>query len=234
MTRWRWCAVAGLIAFTASFLFGKIPGLVACGPTGGLSPIIGFEMARTPAAVAAMFGAEPCHSTLVAAQKLGLILDCFWFIPAYTAFLVLAALASDARSTVRTLLVAGLMIAGLSDEVEGVILYAILRDLPGTQALSDALFWAVHIKFGLLALGSLGIAVQLVVRRRLVALGAGIVAGIGGLRACYGFLTHTATMMAGLTLAWVTLLLAAIIFSFWPSLFSERVTPPRAPATPSA
>jgi len=40
-TAWRWCAAIGIIAFICSGLFGRIPGLVACGPTGGLAPKTG-------------------------------------------------------------------------------------------------------------------------------------------------------------------------------------------------
>ena len=97
-------------------------GLIACGPApGGLGPIIGFELARTPAQVAALFGADPCRSTLVAAQYTGLWLDGLGFIPSYTAFLILAAITAS-RGRMRRAIVAMLVVAGLSDEVEGFVM----------------------------------------------------------------------------------------------------------------
>ncbi|MGH6615600.1 hypothetical protein [Sphingomonas sp.] len=220
---WRWCAVAGVVAFFCSWLFGQIPGLVACGPIGDLTPIIAFEFVRTPAEVALLFGSDPCRSALVAAQKTGLLLDEFGFIPAYTAFLILGALAAGSRGTLRTLTIVALAIAGLSDEIEGVLLYAILRDLPGTQSLLDPLWWAVHVKFALLALGTAGIGVALIAARKWLTGAFGLILLGGGLYALYGLtIFPRGSMMTGFVLAWFALLVAALIASFAPRLFSPR------------
>src|ERR1700710_155138 len=105
-TAWRLCALAGLIAFVVSWSFGRIPGLVACGPaSGGLGPIIAFELARTPAEGAAMFGADPCRPTWGGAQCPGLCLDGLGFPPSYPAFLTPAAAAAS-RGRIRTVIVA--------------------------------------------------------------------------------------------------------------------------------
>ncbi|MES2056991.1 MAG: hypothetical protein V4564_13730 [Pseudomonadota bacterium] len=210
-TAWRWCAAAGVVAFFCSWLFGQIPGLVACGPAGDLGAIIAFEFVRTPAEVALLFGSDPCRSALIAAQKTGLLLDAFGFIPAYTAFLILGALAAGGRGSRRMLIIAMLVIAGLSDEIEGVLMYAILRDLPGTQSLVDLLWWAVHIKFALLALGTAGIGVALIAGRKWLATVFGLILLGGGLYALYGLTLFPAGgMMIGFTLAWVALLVAAL------------------------
>ncbi|GAA0338289.1 hypothetical protein GCM10009087_55940 [Sphingomonas oligophenolica] len=217
---WRWCAAAGIVAFTVSSLFARIPGLVACGPTGGLEPIIAFELARTTADVATLFGAEPCTSTLVAAQKTGLLLDGLGFIPSYTAFLILGAIAAGARGRVRQLALALFLSAALSDEIEGFLLGAILDRLPGTPALLHGLWWAVHVKFGLLALGTIQIGAILCNTswRRRIAAGIMIV---GGLFAFFGLVAPSAgTMMQGFLIAWVALLLTALVASFWPRVFS--------------
>ncbi|QNA86213.1 hypothetical protein G4G27_21175 [Sphingomonas sp. So64.6b] len=222
-TAWRFCAAAGVVAFFCSWLFGQIPGLVACGPTGGLSPIIAFEFVRTPADVATLFGSDPCRSALVAAQKTGLLLDEFGFIPAYTAFLVLGTWATRARGFWPMAVVVALTIAGVSDEVEGVILYFILRDLPGTQTLIDWLWWAVHVKFVLLALGTMCIGPLLALSKGRLAGFFGIPIWAGAVAAFYG-LGHfpNTTMMTGFVLAWVALLVAALIASFAPRFFSPR------------
>ena len=231
---WRWSVLAGIVAFACSWGFGRIPGLVACGPTGGLSPIIGFEFARTPGDVAALFGSEPCRSTLIAAQKTGLLLDGLGFIPGYTAFLVLAAIAASAPGKVRTLVVAALLVAGLCDEIEGLVLHSILQQIPGTPGQLATLFWPVHVKFVLLALGSFAIGALLISARRPLAMLAGTVVAAGASWALYGLVADLPRMMSGFTIAWFTLLATAITASFLPWLFSDRAARPPAPAHPSA
>lgn len=233
-TAWRWCAAAGIVAFICSWSFGRIPGMVACGGDGGLGPIIAFEFARTPADVAALFGSEPCTSALVAAQKTGLLLDALGFIPFYTAFLVLAAIAAGARGWAGRTVIAVLLIAALGDEIEGALLHMILRDLPGTPALLEALWWPVHVKFALLALGTIGIGEIMARGRLLPRIFAGFVA-TGGFFAFTGLmLMPSSWMMNGFLLAWVMLLIAALIASFSPSLFAARAAPPPDPLAPSA
>ena len=232
---WRWCVASGCLAFLCSWLFGRIPGLVACGPSHGLGPIIAFELARSPSEVAALFGSDPCRSTLVGAQKTGLLLDAFGFIPSYTAFLIFAARAAAGAWRWHWMIVAALLIAGLCDEIEGGLLYAILLDLPGTTGLLGALFWAVHIKFALLGLGTLAIGGVVVMSPRFFAKLLGLFVAIGAGNALYCLATaQGSAMMGGFTRAWVGLLVTALIFSIWPSLFSPaRAAPPprRAPPT---
>jgi hypothetical protein len=228
-TAWRLCALAGLIAFVISWSFGRIPGLVACGPApGGLGPIIAFELARTPAEVATMFGADPCRSTLVGAQWTGLWLDALGFIPSYTAFLILAAVAAS-RGRIRTVIVTMLLVAGLSDEVEGFVMGGIMKALPGTKAQLDQLYWAVHIKFGLLALATTLIGLAIVRLGGLLPLLLGAVMWIGGMAAIYGFGELPGpVMMQAFTIAWFALLAAAIVAAFAPSLFPSRDRPQHA------
>ncbi len=219
-TTWRGCAAAGIVAFVCSWAFGQIPGLVACGPAGDLGPIIAFEFARTPADVAALFGTAPCTATLVAAQKTGLLLDGLGFIPSYTAFLVLAVLAAGTRGWLRATAVAALLVAGLADEIEGFLLNALLDRLPGTPALLHALWWAVHAKFLLLALGTIQIGGALAAGSwpgRIV----GAVILLGGGIALLCLLVGSSLMMQGFLVGWTVLLLAALTASFWPRVFSS-------------
>jgi len=220
-TAWRWCATAGIVAFTFSSLFAHIPGLVACGPTGGLEPIIAFELARTTADIASLFGAEPCTATLVGAQKTGLLLDGLGFIPSYTAFLILGAIAAGARGRGRQVTLAIFLGAALSDEIEGFLLNTILDHLPGTPTLLQGLWWAVHMKFGLLALGTIQIGQLLGGTSWPSRIAAGLMIA-GGLLACFGLGSSAAgSMMRGFLIAWVALLIVALISSFWPRVFSS-------------
>lgn len=239
---WRWCLIAGVIAFVCSWLFGRIPGLIACGSTpGGLSPIIGFEFAQTPSDIAIEFGQEPCRSSFAAAQVKGLLLDAFGFIPSYSAFLMCAALAvtpgkSANVATIRWLLIALLLVAGLADEIEGMVMYTILGNLPGTQAQLDLLWWPVHIKFFALGLGTTAIGAVLVTHRRPLAILFGLFVAATGLWALASLSgMPNQSMMTGFTLAWVAILFAALIGSFSPSAFwVARAAPPPGPDTPSA
>jgi hypothetical protein len=224
-TAWRLSVLAGLIAFVCSFAFGKIPGLVACGAfagSGQLGPILAFELARIPADVAALFGSGACRATLVDAQVKGLWLDALGFIPSYTAFLVLAAVAAS-RGRVQRAIVAMLVIAGLSDEIEGLVMWRIMGNLPGTDGQLGALYWAVHVKFALLAIGTTLIGLELIRTTRLWPMLFGLVVAVGGGAAIYGFWSlPNAMMMAGFTYAWFALLVTAIVASFAAGVFAPR------------
>ncbi len=233
---WRWCLAAGLIAFACAWGFSRIPGLVACGPTGGLGPIIAFELARSPAEAAAIFGADPCRSALIPAQRLGLLLDAFGFIPGYTAFLCLAAWA--ARREFARPVIAELLIAGLLDEVEGALLFLILRDFPGGQFLFYAVFWVARGKFLLIGLGTLAIALLLLIRWPLVRftewsvlrLIGGLGIGFLAVEALRGFFAGPAPFMTtAFAGAWFILLLVAMIGAVWPWRLAPRPPAPRPP-----
>ena len=237
---WAGCAATGVVAFLCSWAFGWI-GLVACGPTGGLGPIIAFELARAPADVAALFGSEPCRSALVAAQKTGLVLDGLGFIPFYTAFLIFGAAATGLRGWQKIAVFAAIALAGLGDEIEGYILRQILNGLPGTDGQIDTLFWVVRGKFALLGLGTLAIGGALLATRRLPAIASGVAIGAGALIALNGLANAPdPRMMSGFAIAWVMLLLTAIIAVWRPLLFSRvlfspaHVAPPPRRASPSA
>ena len=226
---WRWCLAAGLIALGCTIGFGLIPGLHACGPTGGLAPILAFELARTPADVATLFGAEPCRSALVTAQRTGLWLDALGFIPSYTAFLCLAAWAADRRAAWVDIVM--LLIAGVADQIEGVQLFHILRTLPGDAATLAALFWAVRVKFALLAGVTLSLGSTLLGLRRPMGAALGMAIVCAAAWAIFSLLHDAPAMMLAFTLAWTVLLLAAAIGAFWPQLLVPRLP---APASPSA
>lgn len=222
--------------FVCSWLFGRVPGLVACGPTGALGPVIAFELVHSPADVAALFGSEPCRSTLAAAQRSALWLDGLGFIPAYSAFLIFAVAALIRHGQWKWALIALVAGAGLLDEVEGHILGRILDALPGSQAPIDILFWIVRIKFALLALATAGIGVALAGFRRWWTVAVGIWLVIWASRALHGlYPTPDATMMTAFAVGWISLLPVALLGAWRPSLFAQaHAVPPRVQARPSA
>ena len=207
----------------ASTAFGWILGLTACGDTHGAGPIIAFELARTPEAVRALFGSEPCLSRFAQAQRDGLWLDLLGFIPAYSAFLALgaAALRGQARR-LALVTVAIVLLAGLLDEIEGLVMFRILATLPGTPELMQALFWAVRPKFALLGFGEILLALMLWRGPLLGKVAAGPLLA-GGL-VSIGFLLadpHSQTMMKAHSYAWMALLVVALIASFKPALVAR-------------
>ena len=94
-----------------------------------------------------------------------------------------------------------------------------MNTLPGTQAQLDQLYWAVHIKFGLLALATTLIGLAIVRLRGPVPVLFGAIVWIGGMAAIYGFGELPGpVMMQAFTAAWVALLLTAAILSIAPTL----------------
>lgn len=218
---WRWCLVAGVATALAGVGFGAIPGLVPCGPSGGLHAILAFELARSPAELARLFGAEPCRSALIAAQDRALLLDSLAFVPGYTIFLAAAAMALDGRWFARMAILAALF-AGLLDEVENALLHHLLATLPGSPAIITLLYWETRTKFVLLAGVGLVLAGLLTTNRRLGAAMA-IPIAIGAVFSLWFAATdmHAPQMMIGYAISWAALLLVAGIGALFPRAFSR-------------
>ena len=182
-----------------------------------------FELARSPAEVATIFGTGSCRATLIAGQVKGLWLDELVFIPSYAAFLVLAAWAArNPAPRLAWLAIAFVLGAGLLDEIEGGLLYAILRDLPGTPTLIALLYGEVRAKFTLLALGALLIGwLMLRSRRPGMVLALPIIGGSLFSGALIASNMHAPALMQGYRWSWTALLVAALIGSFWPRAFSS-------------
>jgi hypothetical protein len=118
---WRLCAVAGLATLAASRGF---PPIQACGPTHGAGPIIALELVRSPAALAELFGSQPCAGLFQAAELRASWWDALAFIPAYAAFPALGAWAlRGAGRRLDLAALAILLLAALLDKVEGLILF---------------------------------------------------------------------------------------------------------------
>ncbi len=214
MTIWRWGALAGLVAMAISIGFGQIPGIHACSLNG--DAILNFEFVRTPAEVAALFPGN-CRIEHVAAQRHGLWLDSLGFIPAYTAFLILSLLGmrTEASGVARRIAGTGIvltLIAALCDQFEGIQLFRILGELPGTQSTINWLMPAVRTKFGLLALVIILVG-WLHVQRPGWRKPVGAIIAIGGLWSLAGLFVSHDWLLQGSAVAWLMLLLTNIILA---------------------
>ena len=214
MTIWRWAALAGLVALAISFGFGQIPGIHACGLPG--DAILNFEFVKAPSEVAILFP-DHCRAEHVVAQRHGLWLDSLGFIPAYSTFLILSlvGLRTEGSGFAGRFVGTGIvltLIAALCDQFEGLQLFRILGDMPGTQSTIDLLIPAVRTKFALLAL-----VIMLVGWLHLQMPGwrrpAGAVIMIGGLWSLVGLFTQREWLLQGSAVAWLMLLLTNIILA---------------------
>jgi hypothetical protein len=112
--------------------------------------------------------------------------------------------------------------AGLLDEIEGGLLYAILRDLPGSPTLIALLYGEVRAKFALLALGALLIGWLMVRDRRpSMVVAVPVIGGSLFSGALIATDMHAPALMQGYRWSWTALLVAALIGSFWPRAFSR-------------
>jgi hypothetical protein len=203
--------------------FGRIPNLIACGPTGGGGAIVALELVRTFEDLATLFGSYPCSARLQTAQVSALWLDMLAFIPAYAAFLALGARALGEELEGLTLVAVLTMIAAaVLDEIEGVILLDLIADLSSPPDNFGALFWTVRPKFALLGLAELMIAVLLVRGTWLARIAAVPVAG-GAMLSLYLLFANPRAplMMEGHRYAWTALLIVALLASVRPALVAR-------------
>ena len=199
-------------------MFGRIAGLSPCGPSGGAGAVIALELVRSAEQVIALFGSEPCTGRLIAAQREALWLDLLAFIPAYTAFLALGAVALRRSGLVLALAAMSVFLAaGLLDEIEGLVLFKLLGNLPGTQALYDGLFWTVRPKFALLGLGEIMLAALLWRGPLIGKIASGLLLA-GGLASLFFLFNdpHAPAMMKGHSYAWGALLIVALVGAMRP------------------
>ena len=214
-TWWIACLCAGALTIALSIGFGLIPNISGCGDDGGAGSIIAFELVRTPADVAALFGQPPCTGPFREAMRLATWIDALVFIPVYSAFLIAGLLALRPNGRIVALAgIAAVLFAALFDEIEGVQLFRIMTDLPGSQPIIDLLILLVRGKFALLGIGALAIGWLLAKPG-----GAGRITGLlvtlGGALTMVGLYgdEYARFLTLGSALSWLTLLGVAAVRS---------------------
>ena len=127
---WSLCLAAGLVLVGFTILLGSVENMRACDGVTALDPMIRFEWVRTDDDVRALFGEEPCRSTLAAAMDRSNRIDVFAYIPTFTLFQLLAvwALRRHGRRLAIAAAVAAI-VAALCDQAEDQILLAITAAL---------------------------------------------------------------------------------------------------------
>lgn len=224
---WRATALAGVVTLVLAILFGRIEGLQPCGPSDGAGAILAFEFARTAEQVQALFGSEPCTSSLIAAQRKALWLDLLGFIPAYVAFFAFAAGALQRTHLILALgALSAAMLAGAFDLIEGVIMLQILGEMPGTERLFAGLAFSVNGKFALLGLAEILLGLLLWRGALLRKIAAGPMLA-GGLVSLILLVVDplSQTMMKAHSYAWIALLLVALVGAFRPAMLEPWPDP---------
>ncbi|WP_088311179.1 hypothetical protein [Novosphingobium sp. B 225] len=149
---WQFAGVIFIFVLLIAIGFTRIGGIGACANTP--DPILAFELAKSPAELAALFP-ESCRAAALAAQRTGLWLDILAFIPVYGGALIYVLRAASGGDPALGLLVRGaivLVVTGmLFDLWENSRMLQLIGTFPGDQATFDQLVAAPRIKFALLA-----------------------------------------------------------------------------------
>ena len=103
------------------------------------------------------------------------------------------------------------LIAALLDQLEGVMLFRIMDDLPGTQATIDWLIPFVRGKFALLGLAAVGIGWLVAAKGRLWIL-AGLIIAAGGIMMIVGTVSdgQARFLASGGAISWTLLFVLAL------------------------
>lgn len=210
--------VTGLATLGISTAFAMLPEVQAAGDCFERGAVIQFEFARSLRDLLAIFG-EPesaCRPLVVTAMDAVNALDVWAFIPAYTLFCISAALfltEGDWRRPLVIIAIGAALLAAASDYLETVTLLSITKtiDMPaGLLQFSQLGAWS---KFALLAAHSVFCAgICYVSEKKRYTLGAILMLPpFGVLAAAYDHVTLSNVMSAGFVVAWVALLVMAIV-----------------------
>lgn len=126
-----WAAALGAVTVAMLVWLGLTAPSVACGST-ATAPAMAFQVARTPADLAAIFGSGPsaCRDTLVDGLRLGGWVDLLLFIPVYGAFLASVMMGLQAKGRRLSLfLIAVLAVTVAGDAIETAAQIYILGDV---------------------------------------------------------------------------------------------------------
>jgi hypothetical protein len=214
---WMLCLLcgAGVIAFVVWF-GGVVPTRTCSGPLpAGVSALLAFQLARTPAEIEAVFGPaeDPCRAAMIAAMDRANTVDLAGFIVTYSAFLAcffLALLRARGGAAARAGLAA--VVATLAfDVLETSTQLHMTGTLPGSTLSLTLLAIGSRGKFLGLAVVSLCAGAAMSARGRRVARLAGSACVLGGLLVVAGLADAQLrpALAAGNAVAWLVILLYA-------------------------
>ncbi len=208
--------LTGLASLAVTVGFRQLAAVKAAGTCVGAGSVVEFEFARTAAELAAVFGPEVCRRPVIAGMDAVNRLDIAAFIPAYTAFAILAALWLGGRSRLALAAIALAVVAFVADMVETTTLLQITKDVAAAEPLLPRSSTAAWIKFA--ALGAHGLALALIClraapKRRLLAVLLVLPAiGVAAARIDPG---SVGLLTLGLGLSWTAMMLLALRETVW-------------------
>ena len=213
---WALALIAGLVIIGTAYYFSTIA-QHACDGVAGDS-MLRFELVRSVGDLQALFGSDPCRTTLANGFDAVNRIDVMVFIPAFTVFQIFLALALRGHGRwIALFIVNAALVAAACDLYEDQHLFALASQLRAGHApqemLLGPLFWLVRVKFALLAINCIALG-QLLSRRgthasRWMAYGV----KFGGFLGLLGLYWH-ALLGLGITIAWALLAIAAVHSSF--------------------
>lgn len=209
-------SLTGLASLVITVAFQQLAAVKAAGTCMGAGSVVQFEFARTAAELAAVFGPAACRQPVIAGMDAVNHLDIAAYIPAYTAFAVVAALWLGGRSRLALFAIALAVVAFVADMVETTTLLQITRDLSAAEPLLPRSSTAAWIKFAALATHALTLALvclRTAPRRRILAVLLVLPAiGVVAARVDPG---SVGLMTLGFVVAWTPMLLLAIRETVW-------------------
>jgi len=214
---WALCVLFGaaVIAFGVWF-GGVIPNRTCSGPLpAGVSALLAYQLARTPADIEAVFGpaGDPCRAAMIAAMDRANTVDLLGFIGTYSAFLAcfFLALWRAGAGGVARLGLAAVGAALTFDVIETATQLHITTALPGTSVSLTLLAIGSTGKYLCLVVVCLCAGAAMIARGKWVARLAGTACLVGGLLDVAGlaFAALRPALSAGNAVAWLVILLYA-------------------------
>jgi hypothetical protein len=220
---WALTVVFGLATMVLGGWFSRVVPATGCAmpPQRGVTALLAFQMARTPADMEAVFGREsdPCRPGMVAALDRANTVDLYGFIWTYGAFLLcfLLAIGRGGGGPAARLGIVSL-VAGLGlDVLETATQLRLTGEFPGTASALQALAIGSTGKYIALSLVTLCAGVTMVTRGGICGRLAGIACIAGSGAAFVGLLqpSHRALLTTGTAIAWVVILVYAAVSLLW-------------------
>lgn len=195
-----------------------LPEVQAAGACFGRGAVIQFEFARNLSDLIAIFG-EPqsaCRRPVVTAMDAVNQLDVWAFVPAYTLFCICAATFLADGLWQRPLVIIAIgaaLLAAAADYLETITLLALTQTIDAPAGLLQYSQLGAWSKFALLAAHSVFCAgICYVSDKKRYTLGAVLMLPpFGVAAAAYDYVTLSTVMSAGFVVAWVSLLVMAIV-----------------------